>query len=105
MFIGVYTIDNIMYNYLYHKNTLGFREWQKDTFSVDIGSIKVLDFKIRGNNYQERKAEAEEIAKDWQNNFACYDWGYSELIEIYAFFEKVGKRYGLIKEFKENAII
>jgi hypothetical protein len=105
MFIGIYTLDNKIYNYIYYKNIEGFREWHKDTFSPNTKDIKMLDFTIKGKTYQERKAEAIEIAKDWQNNFACYDWSYSELTTIYEYFQKVGKRYGLTKKFKENAII
>lgn len=112
MFIGIYTLDNKIYNNIYFINKKqqqdlknGFLVWDEDLLNVKTKNIKVLDFTIKGNNYQERKAEATEIAKDWQNNFSCYDWSYSELLTIYEFFEKVGKRYGLIKEFKENAIL
>lgn len=103
MFIGIYKKDNKQYNYIYFDNKNGCTEFLKDTWGAK--DIQTLSFKIRGKNYQERRAEAREIAIFWQNNFSCYDWSYSELATIYEFFEKVGKRYGLIKEFKENAII
>lgn len=57
--------------------------------------------------YKERKAEAREEAKEWQMN--CQDFTHSiswgEYAEQVAHFEKLAKRYGLVKEFKENGII
>lgn len=112
MFIGIYTLNDITHNNIYFVNKQkqeqvkrGYLLWEKDLLNANTKNIKTLLFSISGKTYQERKAEAVEIAKDWQNNFSCYDWSYSELATIYEFFEKVGKRYGLIKEFKENAII
>lgn len=45
------------------------------------------------------------IAQQWQADFANFNYSYSELAEWQNFFEEYGKKYGLIKEFKENAII
>lgn len=104
-FIGCYTLDKQEQNYIYYKNVEGFRAWHRDTFSPETKNIKTLDFIIKGKTYSERKAVAEELAKDWQINFVCYPWSYGELAEIYAYFEKIAKRYGLITEFKNNGII
>lgn len=49
------------------------------------------------------KAQAEAIA--WSNDFGEHDYTYSELTEYHNRFTKLGKRYGLLKEFKENGII
>lgn len=57
-------------------------------------------------SYQERKEEVRQQAIDYQNSFTegqTYFW--SELAEIGAKFERLAKRYGLIREFKENGII
>ena len=58
------------------------------------------------NNYQRNKERIRQKAIDFQNSFADgKQYYYSELSEIQAYFEKQGKKYGLIKEFKENCII
>jgi hypothetical protein len=56
-------------------------------------------------NYQKQKARARQQAIERQldfNNHGCF---YSELCYYAEYFEKLGKRYGLIKEFRENGII
>ena len=57
------------------------------------------------NNYQKRKASVREMAIDWQNlcgesKDLCYD----ELFAVSNMFYKLGKRYGLLGEFRENGI-
>lgn len=57
------------------------------------------------SNYQKNKARARHTAQAWQAATieSAPTWG--ELAESTAYFEKIGKRYGLLKEFKENGII
>lgn len=55
--------------------------------------------------YTEKKAQARQKAIDWQNETAKRDVFYSELVEQAEYFQKIAKRYGLTKEFKENGII
>lgn len=55
--------------------------------------------------YEKKKAELAEQAKDYQRSWANYCYSYGELAEISDYFYKQGKRYGLIKEFKENCIL
>lgn len=105
MFIGVYEIDNKTYNYIYYKNSAGFDAWHRDTFSPLTKNINMLDFTIKGKTYQERKNNAEDIAKDWQMIFSQYSWSWGEVAEVSNYFEKIAKRYGLTKTFKENCII
>lgn len=104
MFLGKYEENGKEYFYIYYKNKYGYKEWYKDTFSPNIENIMVLDLSIHGKNYEEKKACAEELAKDYQYNFACLSWSYGELATICEYFKRIGKRYGLLKEFKENAI-
>lgn len=54
--------------------------------------------------YQERKEKAREEAIEWQRDFENHNYYWSELAEQAKHFEKLGKRYGLLKEFKENGI-
>lgn len=53
--------------------------------------------------YQIEKGKIRQEAIEWQNNFDSCSW--EEMIHIESYFEKMARRYGLIKEFKENGII
>lgn len=55
--------------------------------------------------YQELKNKAKEEAKTWQFAMSERNDSYEEFLEAQSKFEKLGKRYGLTKEFKENGII
>lgn len=105
MFIGFYELEGVEHFNIYYKNSLGWDLWNKETFSPLCKNEMILDFKIKGKTYQERKSSLEELAKEWQNNFACYGWSYGELATIQDYFYTNAKRYGLVKEFKNNLII
>ena len=55
--------------------------------------------------YREKKAKLREQAISWQLEFSKHDYSMSELADWCAYFEKEGRKYGLIKEFKENGIV
>lgn len=55
--------------------------------------------------YQQGKERARERAIEWQFDFDNHAYSYGELAEWQDVFERLGKRYGLIREFKENGII
>lgn len=57
------------------------------------------------NNYQIMKAATRQMAIDWQHSFGESDHSYEELINAETVFEKLGKRYGLLKEFRANGIL
>lgn len=54
--------------------------------------------------YQQLKQAAREAAIDWQDWQAEQNLSYGELADWQEHFEKLGRRYGLLKEFRENAI-
>lgn len=56
-------------------------------------------------SYQEKKQSARMEAVNWQNNYALCDHSYAELAETEAYFEALGRRYGLLREFRENGIL
>lgn len=74
-----------------------------DTFSPECEIIQLIEFAIHGKNYRERKNSLEEIAIEFSYNSVC-GLSYSEMCYIQNFFETMGKRYGLLREFRENAI-
>ena len=55
--------------------------------------------------YQQLKAEAREKAIDWQSTWYDTNYSYGELAAWQEFFERLGRRFGLLQEFRENAII
>ena len=57
------------------------------------------------NNYQKQKEKARSKAVDWQLDFNNHNYSYGELAESQGYFERLAKRYGLVKEFRENYII
>lgn len=54
--------------------------------------------------YEIKKEMARQEAIEWQNNLCNHNYSYGELAGFGCRFEKLGKRYGLLKEFHENAI-
>ena len=54
--------------------------------------------------YQERKERARQLAIDWQLNEAEKPMYISEYAEIGEYFYNLGRRFGLLREFRENAI-
>ena len=61
---------------------------------------------VTGKTYAERKNDLREKAIEYQSSWCDYcGFSYGELAEIQSFFEEQGKRYGLLNEFRENAII
>lgn len=56
------------------------------------------------NDYQQRKEAARQKAIAWQADFAERSMSYEELAESQTYFERIGRRYGLLTEFRENAI-
>ena len=57
------------------------------------------------SEYRRRKAQVREAATEWQREFAnaSHSWGY--LAEQANRWERLRRRYGLLREFRENGII
>lgn len=54
--------------------------------------------------YAERKEAARQIAIDWQLNESDYPYSYGGMAILTDYFYRLGKRYGLLREFRENGI-
>ena len=80
-----------------------YPRFYQDTFSPKCEIIQIVEFVIHGKNYKERKSSLREIAVEFSHNSIC-GLSFGELQHIQNFFETMGKRYGLLREFKENAI-
>lgn len=57
------------------------------------------------SEYQRAKEKARNEAIEWQLDFNNHNYSYEELACYGNYFERLAKRYGLVKEFKENGII
>lgn len=55
-------------------------------------------------SYQEQKKKARETAIQWQYENMDYQYSYEGLLILQKYFYKLGKRYGLLTEFRENGI-
>ena len=56
------------------------------------------------NYYQKAKKQVRQAAIDWQRSFVSCLYSYEEVVEWQNKFRKLGKRYGLLTEFKNNGI-
>ena len=56
------------------------------------------------SRYQKAKEQARQKAIDWQADFDNHNYTWGELIEFSSYFERLARRYGLLREFRENAI-
>lgn len=79
----------------------------KETFSPVIHTLFITNFKIKGKNYKERKENARTLAIEIQRIYINYDicTSYCDTMQFSSIFERIGKNYGLLKEYKENSII
>lgn len=57
------------------------------------------------NNYQRGKEAAREMAVEFSLTFGEHTYFWSDLAEFTAKFERLGRRYGLLREFRENGIL
>ena len=78
---------------------------QATTEAGEDNIVCYIPLVVSGRSYQERKGDLQNKAIEWSNSVGQYPkWSYGELATIQGFFETNGKRYGLLKEFRENAI-
>jgi hypothetical protein len=71
--------------------------------SITILQPEATEREIAKAKYQETKERIIAKAQEWQREQRAFSWG--EVAEIQSHFEKMARRYGLIREFKENGII
>ena len=59
---------------------------------------------MKRNYYNRLKEAARQAAIEWQLTFGYNPMSWNELEEVCQRFYTLGKRYGLLKEFRENGI-
>ena len=55
--------------------------------------------------YQQAKNKIRNLAAEWQSDFDNNNYSWLELLQLQEFFSIEAKRYGLVREFRENGII
>ena len=80
-----------------------FQDYISDTFSPEVETVVIIPFTVHGSNYAERRENVRETAIDFQAA-DCGGLYMSDYGLICDWFTKMGKRYGLLREFRENAI-
>lgn len=73
-------------------------------FSPSYDDKYIIPLRVRGRNYAERKADLEAQAVDYSHVFSDMIISWGESAYISDFFERNGRRYGLLREFRENGI-
>lgn len=79
-----------------------------DLFSPSAELCGVVEFKTHGKTYEERKESARDIVKTFRGLDSDHNGAglsCSEYATIQNYIEELGKRCGLLNEFRENAII
>lgn len=66
--------------------------------------ICFIPLNVKGNTYKAKKADLYNKALLMSYGYSVANWSYGEIATISEFFEKYGRRYGLLTEFHENAI-
>jgi len=59
----------------------------------------------RDMSYSQKKGRARAEAIAWQSEFDNHNYSWIEMAEFGSHFEKIGKRFGLLKEFRGSGII
>lgn len=57
------------------------------------------------NAYQRRKEAARAKAQEWQADFCNHAYTWGEIADFQELFARLGRKYGLLREFAENGII
>ena len=102
MFYAVYRLNGQQHARLY----FSWRLYHADTFSPEAECLLLIPFRIAGKTYAEKKESVYDQALAFQSIFADFgcDVSYDELLMMQNWFDKMGRRFGLIREFRENCI-
>lgn len=82
-------------------------EYIRDTCSPETEVLSLLPFRVTGSSYAERKESARNLAIEFQ--FSCdgdsdIQLSHGEWLYVGNWFQRAGKRYGLLREYRENAV-
>lgn len=83
-----------------------WRDFYSDTFSPEYETFYCYDFTTKGKTYKDRKSYVQDCAIGWSNVCGLMDNDFSqgEWLIVESEFRRLGKRYGLLREFRINCI-
>lgn len=76
----------------------------KMTFTTLSGGKVQIDFTVKGYSYKRKKESARNLAIELQRILSDCALSYSQLSTIGGIMKKIGERFGLLTEFRENGI-
>ena len=106
----------MLYTMIYNTNTeetetrifYSYAAIHAATFSPDLEAVIInTERGPAGKTYREKKERLEGLAIEYSNSWGAdhvEEMSYNELYELQQYFNKWGRRYGLLKEFRENCI-
>lgn len=99
MFYGSYVLNGEKHAAIYFSG----EEWARDTFNPLCEEITVIPFETHGKSYADRRESVWNTAVEWSN---CEAWplSWGEVQTVADWFYRMGKRYGLLTEFRENGL-
>ena len=88
-----------------HGGVYSIEEWLHITWSPDSGLLAEAEsFTIHGKTYKEKQSYAREHAIRLQQMMSEIDLSYWDYDWLGWHFENIGRRYGLLTEFRENGL-
>lgn len=80
-------------------------EWEDNGMFVVNGPVQWVNYRAQKITGREKaKTVLREIAYQWQYMHDEFDFTWSNYCEWQEFFEEQGRKYGLLREFRENGI-
>lgn len=82
-----------------------YKELFEELQGIGYNSTTGKRLSRRPKSYEEEKAAARDEAIEWQYEVSNNPMSWQEVAEWGNYFERLGRRYGLLREFRENGII
>lgn len=101
-YIGAYEKNGKRSSGIYY-GAAGIELFNIESFNCD--DYTLIRLSVAGSSYQEKKEAARLLAIDVMDPNTFPDLSYGEYAELSDIFTDIGRRYGLLKEYRENAII
>lgn len=82
-----------------------WNDYYTDTFNPQTNDVALIsDTAVLTGSYQDKKNYIRSNAIDYQLSASLIPLSYMELMIMEDYFYKMGKRFGLLREFRENGI-
>lgn len=101
-YLASYTRNGKTESGIYY-GSAGIDLFNRESFCCD--DYNIVSFTISGKNYKDRQESARDIIYTAADVNVFPDLSYSEYMTLADIFENIGRKYGLIKELKENGIL